>query len=350
VSWNVASWPPAVRNILHVHGSLAAFFDALGVDVVALQEVKIQPAKVDRALACVPGFESAWAFSAPPKLGYSGVTTYARAPPWAPVAIADDPLPLEPVADHLPAGVDPPPGTPVTGGYEREGRVLETDHGAFVLLNLYAPNAGDRAVDGGVRGGVKAAFLTAVRRRVDALMADGRQVIVCGDFNVCASDDDTVWGLDAMGYSPAEAAALAALVARGDLVDAWRATHRHVTPRAAPPGRRGFTVWDQRTAARSRDEGCRIDFFLVSTGLTIVSCDVVQPSPSGVAASWSDHAPLALVVEGAGAPPGAHPPARGSSACDAKWLGDARQPTLKAVFARAAKRKADGEGGEASKK
>jgi exonuclease III len=53
-------------------------------------------------------------------------------------------------------------------------RALITDHGAFVLFNVYVPNAGDRPER--ARLPAKLAFLQALQERVDALLGSGRQV------------------------------------------------------------------------------------------------------------------------------------------------------------------------------
>jgi exonuclease III len=49
-----------------------------------------------------------------------------------------------------------------------------TDHGAFVLFNVYVPNAGDRPER--ARLAAKLSFLTALRERVEDLLGAGRQV------------------------------------------------------------------------------------------------------------------------------------------------------------------------------
>jgi exonuclease III len=53
-------------------------------------------------------------------------------------------------------------------------RAIITDHGAFVLFNVYVPNAGDRPDR--ARLPAKLAFLQALQERVDALLGSGRQV------------------------------------------------------------------------------------------------------------------------------------------------------------------------------
>ena len=52
-------------------------------------------------------------------------------------------------------------------------RVVCTDHGAFVLINVYVPNAGSPPER--PRLPVKLRFLEAIKRKADALTASGRQ-------------------------------------------------------------------------------------------------------------------------------------------------------------------------------
>jgi exonuclease III len=66
--------------------------------------------------------------------------------------------PVEAAADCLPGG---------GGGGEdditQEGRVMLTDHGSFVLLNIYAPNAGEKPLK--PRLEFKMRFLNALRSK-----------------------------------------------------------------------------------------------------------------------------------------------------------------------------------------
>jgi len=402
--WNTNGIAATARAaaLAHDKGGLAAFFASLHLDLVCLQETKLTPAKLTEELArpraspTVPPWDSAWAFSQA-RQGYSGVATYA-VPAWTPLAppvpdglpdvdparfavaarvplvSGDSDAPDEPALwPSPPRGGGTGPGVGAGGGapaalaapddehrprpaYAYEGRSLETDHGAFVLLNLYAPNAGDRERDGGARAALKTAFLTAVRGRVDALLAAGRQVIVVGDFNVAATPDDvaTSIGWDGL-WSVAEADALAHLTAP-PMVDAWRATHPGVSSATAPRGERGFTVWDERTGARARDAGLRIDFCLVSEGLMAgadggggMTCEV-----GGLA--WSDHDGLVLDLPGVGPPPPTGRPAPpGMQSVDPRWKPAGG--SVKALFSKAAAQKraaageeGGGEGGPQAKK
>jgi hypothetical protein len=53
-------------------------------------------------------------------------------------------------------------------------RVVITDHGAFVLVNVYVPNAGERPARS--RLDFKVRFLRALKDKCDALAAAGREV------------------------------------------------------------------------------------------------------------------------------------------------------------------------------
>lgn len=149
---------------------------------------------------------------------------------------------------------------------------------------------------------MKVAFLHALRRRVDEILAESKKqganrgVIVCGDLNLAVSRDDVCLKFDFESlYSEEEKSALKDLMAP-PLVDAFRQLHPEATASCAK-GSRGFTVWDQRSNARSRDEGLRIDFFLVSDNLKATKCEVARNVPW----PWSDHAALVLEVEEAAA-------------------------------------------------
>ena len=123
-------------------------------------------------------YESFWAFpqseSTPGvKRGFNGVTTYARTG-------------LTLAADSAPLG-DP--------ALDAEGRCLLTDHGGFVLINVYVHSTGGAADDGAYQDKCarKLAFLRALRCKMDALRAAGRRVVLCGDLNIAARGADVPW-------------------------------------------------------------------------------------------------------------------------------------------------------------
>lgn len=66
-----------------------------------------------------------------------------------------------------------------------EGRTTIVDLRLFVLINLYCPNQTNEA-----RLIYKESFNALLAARVDALVADGRDVVVVGDINICAQAID----------------------------------------------------------------------------------------------------------------------------------------------------------------
>lgn len=155
MTWNINCLVPTVRNMEHRYKSFKGFLEAFGIHIACFQEVKLPDAKITKDLACVPGYQSFWSTSSG-KTGYSGVTT------WCHSSVA----PREATADCL--GGDERPDL------DNEGRLVVTDHGAFVLLNAYVPNAGDHPVR--PRLSYKLAFLRALRAKMDELtQGQGRQ-------------------------------------------------------------------------------------------------------------------------------------------------------------------------------
>jgi exonuclease III len=66
--------------------------------------------------------------------------------------------------------------------------VLLTEHKGFVLLNVYAPNAGDRAQK--ARLDFKLRWFRALQEILDQLSASNRAVVVAGDLNIPRSRED----------------------------------------------------------------------------------------------------------------------------------------------------------------
>ncbi|GIL67000.1 hypothetical protein Vafri_20376 [Volvox africanus] len=249
------------------HKSFRGFLDHLQLDIACFQEVKLPAARITRDLACIDGFQSFWATSTA-KPGYSGVTTWCRTATTAPRDAAPDGL-----------GGDEQPEL------DLEGRLVVTDHGAFVLLNVYAPNAGDRPER--ARLPYKLAFLRALRAKMDELTALGRKVIVVGDLNVAAERRDVHPSLnfDSM-YDEEELEVLAGL--RTAYIDVWRWLHPDVDG--------SYTVWEERTSARAFNVGLRIDYVLVSPGLLpyVESCEILTATE--IPPKWSDHAAILLTL------------------------------------------------------
>ena len=183
-------------------GGLRAVFEALGHPaILALQETKLSGLeKLTSELANVPGYTSFFSYcdaatgGSLVRASYAGTATYVRhdvrtlaaAPALGAALRGALPLHTEGEADRLSPHLLT---LSAVGDVDNEGRALLTDHGTFVLVNIYAPASGRE----GERPGYKRAFHEALSARCDALHRRGRQVLLLGDLNVVALPIDTAW-------------------------------------------------------------------------------------------------------------------------------------------------------------
>jgi len=162
-------------------------------------------------------------------------------------------------------------------------RIKENGGGSikdFILINCYYPQGGR----GQYRIDYKIAFYNEVRQIAKKLKEEGENVILCGDFNTTFKDIDLARpkeNKNNTGCLPEEREALNWFVEDG-FVDVFRHFY---------PDKEGvYSYWDQKTRARDRNVGWRIDFFLVDERLMpfIKSCEVLTEMLG------SDHAPVVL--------------------------------------------------------
>mmetsp|Transcript_13031 Transcript_13031/g.18244 ORF Transcript_13031/g.18244 Transcript_13031/m.18244 type:complete len:578 (+) Transcript_13031:34-1767(+) len=140
-------------------------------DIVCIQEHKIPLAHLSNrseTLGCsmVAGYESFWACCVDKsKKGFNGVVTYAKCGTVR-------------SANSRPLGSD---------DLDDQGRVVMTDHGSFVVFNVYAP------ASCGMSLSYKMKFLNALRRAMATQRRQGKKVILVGDLNISHSGIDVHW-------------------------------------------------------------------------------------------------------------------------------------------------------------
>ncbi|KAI5062045.1 hypothetical protein GOP47_0022584 [Adiantum capillus-veneris] len=304
LSWNVNGLYTTLKDAAVRHSSISNYFsNVLNADIICFQEAKVQEEKLEKWMACVPGYESFWAFSKDKK-GYSGVVTYVK----------EELSPLDAKANWLGDFDDP-----LLEEFCNEGRIVETDHGSFILINVYTPNAGDRE-QGRPRVGFKMSFLKALKRKCDELIHAGRHIILVGDLNVPHKDQDVHrrWNIREI-YSAEELSFMDALF--DEYVDLFRKFH--------PNDEDVFSVWNQKKEARIHNEGLRIDYAVCDQGFLphVSSTDIIKMYPK----NWSDHAAvLTTLTEQPILPP--HPKPAISSSNMQKFMTDARQKRLTSLF------------------
>ncbi len=172
--------------------------------------------------------------------------------------------------------------------------VTAPDADPIRVVSLYAPNG--RVVGSPFYEG-KLRWFRRVRRWLDETRRQDEALLLGGDLNVAPADDD-VWdpGLAHGGthVSAPEREAFRGLLEWG-LHDAFREAH--------PDARGRFTWWDYRAGNFHKNFGMRIDHLLPTSVLTgrAVAVEIDREARKGKPIP-SDHAPLVLDLDTAGAP------------------------------------------------
>lgn len=224
VTWNVNGLRSVVRR------DFDDWLRDLEADVVCLQEVKTGEDLLTSQW--FKGYEAVW--NAAERPGYAGVATLVRRG-----------VPLGGVVrgiDHCES--------------DGEGRVLTLDADGITIVNVYAPHSHRKLT----RLEHKLAFLKALDRTLDRLIAAGRPFILAGDLNVAHLEIDVAnarGNTRNAGFLPQERAWFAGILERG-MIDAFRAFDPE-------PGR--YTWWSMREGVRERNVGWRLDYILASPSL-----------------------------------------------------------------------------------
>lgn len=71
---------------------------------------------------------------------------------------------------------------------QQEGRLLITDHGEYVVVNVYAPNAGERPAR--PRLEFKLNWFSALKDKLCFFSRQGKQIMLVGDLNIPRSRHD----------------------------------------------------------------------------------------------------------------------------------------------------------------
>ena len=244
ISWNVNGLRAVMKK------GFEEIFRELDADFVCLQETKLQAGQIELAF---PGYESYWSYA--DKKGYSGTAIFTK---------------------HTPLSVRCNLGLPE---HDTEGRAVTLEYEDFFLVCVYTPNAQDglRRLDYRMRWEDDfRAYLCELDRQ--------KPVIVCGDMNVAHEEIDLKnpkSNVGNPGFSDEERAKFTELLAAG-FTDSFRFLY--------PDRRDAYSWWSYRAAARERNVGWRIDYFVVSDRLQPnIKEAFILPEILG-----SDHCPVGL--------------------------------------------------------
>ncbi|XP_073026528.1 DNA-(apurinic or apyrimidinic site) endonuclease 2 isoform X2 [Primulina eburnea] len=135
-----------------------------------------------------------------------------------------------------------------------EGRCIVTDHGHFVLFNVYGPRAG---CDDAERIQFKLSFFSILQRRLESLLRQGRRVFVVGDLNIAPAAIDRCDAGPNFDKNEFRTWFRSLLVRNGGpFFDAFREKH--------PDRREAYTCWSTSSGAEEFNFGSRIDHILIA--------------------------------------------------------------------------------------
>ena len=153
---------------------------------------------------------------------------------------------------------------------------------AVRVCGLYLPNGNPAP---GPKYDYKLAWMERLKTRAEALIAAEEPALMAGDYNVIPQDEDAkrpeAWAEDALAL-PQTRAAFRRVVNLG-FTEAFRA-------RVQGPGH--YTFWDYQAGAWNRDDGIRIDHFLLTPQAADLMTDCQIDKDIRGREKPSDHVPI----------------------------------------------------------
>ena len=246
-TWNVNGIRAAAQK------GFLDFVKGSEADIIAIQEVKATPEQLDLFLRNPDGMHSFWHPAKKP--GYSGVAILSRKEPLA-------------VTEGI--------GNPE---FDDEGRGIVAEFADYALINAYFPNSQrDHA-----RLPFKLRFCREMLRFCQKKVAEGKHVVLCGDYNIAHQEIDLKnpkTNVDNAGFLPQERAWMDEFLSKG-FVDAFRHFEK---------GPDHYTWWSYRPGVREKNIGWRLDYHCVNEAFVErLKSARIHPHILG-----SDHCPVEL--------------------------------------------------------
>ena len=247
ISWNVNGLRACITKGFY------DFVAAESPDILAVQETKMQPEQFEGEVA---GYSIYW--NSAVKKGYSGTAVFVKNEP-----------------DAVTYGIGIPE-------HDNEGRVITLEYPDYFFVTVYTPNSQNELKRLDYRMTWEDAFLDYLKQ-----LDDKKPVIVCGDLNVAHKEIDLKnpkTNRKNAGFTDEERSCMTRLLENG-FVDTFRYFY--------PDKTEAYSWWSYIGAARSRNAGWRIDYFIVSERLigsvrdSLILSDVLG----------SDHCPVAIETE-----------------------------------------------------
>ncbi|HJV87300.1 MAG TPA: exodeoxyribonuclease III [Noviherbaspirillum sp.] len=240
------------------------FFDWMAKQsphIVCVQELKAQAADMTPEFLRPHGYHGHFHYAE--KKGYSGVGVYST---------------FEPDAVQVGFGNDE---------FDAEGRYVQCDFGKLSVISLYCPSGSSSEE----RQQAKFRFMDVFLPHMEQLIGSGREVVICGDWNIAHKEIDLKnWKSNQKnsGFLPEERAWMTQVFSQVGWVDVYRRLHPETTGEA-------YTWWSNRGQAWANNVGWRIDYHVSTPGIA------AKASGASIYKDerFSDHAPLVVEYDGA---------------------------------------------------
>lgn len=253
-------------NINGIKARLEALLDWLdekSPEVALLQEIK----SADDGFPHTPFEERGYNVETHGQKGFNGVAILSKHP-------------LEDVTRGL-------PGDPEDDHARWIEATVIGEKTSLRLCGLYLPNGNPAP---GPKYDYKLSWMKRLRSRAAELLATEEPFLMAGDYNIIPQDEDAkrpeAWREDALAL-PQSRAAYRALLSMG-FTEAYRA-------RVHGPGH--YTFWDYQAGAWNRDDGIRIDHFLLSPQAADRLTDTAIDKNVRGREKPSDHVPICVELD-----------------------------------------------------
>lgn len=233
-----------------------AWIAGQNADVVCLQELKAQADDLTEEMKAPNGLHAY--YHAAEKKGYSGVGLWCRQE-----------------TDHIVEGLG-------NAEFDAEGRYLQADFGKLSVISLYLPSGSSSPE----RQEAKFRFMDYFYPHLVSLAQSGRDIVVCGDWNIAHREIDLKnWKSNRKnsGFLPEERAWVTRVLEEGGWHDAYRQLHPETTDEC-------YTWWSNRGQAWAKNVGWRLDYQLATQQLAATA----KAASIYKAQRFSDHAPLTI--------------------------------------------------------
>jgi exodeoxyribonuclease-3 len=223
-------------------------------DFICVQELKAQEADMVEEFLSPHGYHGHFHYA--DKKGYSGTGVYSRVKP-----------------DAVRTGFG-------CVEFDAEGRYTRADVGNLTVISVYCPS-GSASPE---RQEAKFRFMEAFLPHLQELQAEGREVVICGDWNIAHQEIDLKnykGNKKNSGFLPEERAWMTRIFDELGLVD----VHRGLDKRPEQ-----YTWWSNRGQAYAKNVGWRIDYHVATPGIAATAHTVSVYKDE----RFSDHAPLII--------------------------------------------------------